>query len=163
MKTNKRIIISVILIAATVGWVCFIFGNSLKNAEQSSEQSSEICEILQEAADSLGLNIQIQSSVIRTLAHFGEFAILGMLLCADIIHIFVAPKDLSPWLLLVSPALSLAVAVTDEILQKFSDGRVCDVKDVLVDFSGALLGAAIVSAVFLLVKYKRSRKLLDQN
>ena len=155
---NKRTIISVLLIAATVGWLCFIFGNSLKNFAESSEQSSKVCEVLQEAADDLGLDIKIKSSVIRTLAHFCEFAVLGVLFCADIIHIFIIPKDLSPIFLALSPALSLAAAVIDELLQKLSYGRVCDIKDVIVDFSGALLGAAVISAVFLLLKCRMSKK-----
>ena len=34
----------------------------------------------------------------------------------------------------------MAVAVVDEILQLFSDGRAADVIDVVVDFSGAVAG-----------------------
>ena len=48
---------------------------------------------------------------------------------------------------------ALAVAVTDEILQMFSDGRVADVADVVVDFSGAVTGMLI----FILIEFVRRR------
>ena len=61
---------------------------------------------------------------IRKLAHFLEFAILGVILC----NVYAA----TGYILF----LGLAVAVSDEYIQLHSPGRSALVTDVILDFSG---------------------------
>jgi VanZ family protein len=49
----------------------------------------------------------------------------------------------------------LATAVIDEFIQYFSPGRSAEVRDVLLDFSGAFLGVLMVMLIISLIKFIR--------
>ena len=80
-----------LLSVASVAWVVFILANSLQTGEQSSVQSAEIVEKVQEIAQAIapesaianatGEEYDILHGMIRHCAHFMEFAVLGALLC----------------------------------------------------------------------------------
>ena len=69
---------------------------------------------------------------IRKLAHFLEFALLGLLLCRSFSACGVKNFTATGYILF----LGLLAAVVDEYIQSFSPGRGSMVKDVLLDFSG---------------------------
>lgn len=79
--------------------------------------------------------------IVRKLAHFTEFAILGMLLSGIVLVRFEKPDlyHLSYALLIV-----LAAAVIDESIQLFTPGRSSQVTDVLIDTSGGLAGIILL-------------------
>lgn len=114
-------------------FVGIIFYNSSLPLRQSSQLSGWVTALTQLLAQHL--DIQLTGDVehhIRKLAHFCEFALLGLLLC----HSFSAwgvPKLTATGYILF---LALLVAVIDEYIQAFSPGRASRVKDVLLDFSG---------------------------
>lgn len=157
-----RVLRIVIPLFLTLCWLGFIFGNSLKDAAASSEQSSQVHEIVNEVASSVGITEPISESTVRNMAHFTEFAVLGALLCLN-----VWAFELSPflskrrwdflWLLSAIPAAFL-LACLDEYLQTFSEGRACDFTDVLTDTEGAALGTLIFIALFLLLRITFGRK-----
>ncbi len=63
--------------------------------------------------------------------------------------------------LATSCAVCLLYAASDEIHQLFVPGRSGEVRDVMIDFSGAVLGIALSMLVFLLIcriKKKRTEK-----
>lgn len=157
MNKKIKILIGILLIAATVGWLCFIFANSLKTAEESSAQSSTVCQIIQSTTEAIGLKVKIKEAFVRNLAHFAEFAILNVLFCADLLYFFIIPKKLKMPYLSLSLAASLLMAFIDELIQKFTDGRAADILDVLVDFCGALTGALAVSLILLVIFLIRRR------
>lgn len=84
---------------------------------------------------------------IRKLAHFTEFALLG----AELFGLF----ERYP----LSVAHALFAAVADESLQIIS-GRSAEVKDVLLDFAGSLVGAALCLCLFYLSSRKKAKKKL---
>lgn len=116
--------------------VAFIFSNSLDDAARSSDKSGAVVAILQGIADVFFDNVIISENVIRTAAHFTEFALLGFCL------IFAVKTFTQKYIqnIFIAFFTALAVAVIDEILQLFSDGRAADVLDIVVDFSGAVAG-----------------------
>lgn len=79
---------------------------------------------------SLGTGLGTWDEVLRSLAHAGEFAVLGALLARALAL---------PWAAL---GLASLYAVTDEIHQSFVEGRAGTVSDWAIDTAGAALGVA---------------------
>lgn len=146
--TSRRklyVIISWVLVAAVM---IFIFLMSSANGEKSSDMSNSL---LMKIIELTGLDIS--SHFIRKAAHFSEFAVLSFLLSNAFFATFNTKK--SP---VIAFPLACVYAVTDELHQLFSDGRACSVKDMLIDSSGALLGAIIFSLIILIYIKKIERK-----
>ncbi|HEX5582385.1 VanZ family protein [Gaiella sp.] len=80
------------------------------------------------AVPSLGTGLGTWDLVLRKLAHFTEYAILGALL---------ARATRRSWVALVLAAL---YAASDEVHQTFVEGRHGAVRDVAIDTVGALVG-----------------------
>ena len=154
-----RISIPLILTAL---WIAFIWSNSLKNGVESGEDSGRVYTIVSKTTESLGLGTPISEHSIRKTAHFTEFAILGVLFCADLICLRAVCFDqkvyVSAPLLLCSIPASVLFASADEFLQNFSDGRGPSVKDVLIDTAGALCSTIIFIAVFILVRFIHKKR-----
>lgn len=80
----------------------------------------------------------------KLVGHMGLSAVLGFGIFGST---FLLTKR--KWLCAVlTPTLSIFYAAVSELIQKFTPGRVCALTDVLIDFLGAMTGAA---AGFLLV------------
>ena len=78
--------------------------------------------------------------LVRKTAHFSEYALMGFLW-----YLWLHRKRFAPLLAL---GLSAAYAASDELHQAFVPGRSCELRDVLVDTSGAACG---ILAAFLLL------------
>lgn len=136
-QNRKRLwnILLGMLLAATL---YFIWGNSLLSREDSSELSGGLLDMLMPLFRMLRLE-SIDEHVIRKLAHFGEFALLGLELAA----LFFLNRGRSLKSAFFSALCALGVASVDETLQFFSH-RAPMVKDVLLDLSGALTGILLL-------------------
>lgn len=114
-------------------FVGIIFYNSSLPLRQSSQLSGWVTALTQLLAQHL--DIRLTGDVehhIRKLAHFCEFALLGLLLCHSFSALGVSNRTATGYILF----LALFAAVLDEYIQSFSLGRASRVKDVLLDFSG---------------------------
>ncbi len=118
-----------ILLSATL---CFIWGNSLLPREDSTALSIGLFDRLKPFLRALRLEF-VDEHMLRKLAHFGEFALLGLELAA----LFFLNRGRSLRSACLSALCALAAASMDETIQMFSN-RSATVKDVLLDFSGAL-------------------------
>ncbi len=149
-----RKIVLIILLIATVLWTAFIFSNSLDNAEQSTEKSSTVTEVVNKIASAVGVDEEIPHSTVRDMAHFTEFAVLAFLLCADCAVALSERFDTRRWLYALCPSacvtLSFALACVDELMQRISVGRASQFSDVLLDTLGALSGTAVFAICYLL-------------
>lgn len=126
MKKNKLSIIPVII------WALIIFIMSSFNAEESANQSNFIVNII---ASIFNINnINLLSLIIRKLAHFTEYLILGVL----VINMFTKNNTKKPYIL--SILLCIIYATSDEIHQIFTPGRACQIKDILIDSIGSITG-----------------------
>lgn len=131
----------------------FIFSNSLKSGSASGHQSGRVLSILRPILDPNGhIPVETLHFFIRKLAHGTEFCMLAICLGGLLWSIYAAWGRTVPFLGLF---LALGVAVTDEFIQSFT-GRTSSVRDVLIDFSGALVGFLLVGAVFLLSRRLRT-------
>ena len=152
---KKRILV-IVALALTVVWAAFIFSNSLDSGTESGEKSGTVHKVVNEIAQSLGATEEIPESTIRTSAHFAEFALLGLLLTADLT--LLAPLSLSEPLSrrhalpLLSLPCSALMAVIDECIQYFSPGRAMQFFDVMIDVGGALCGILGFALCFFAVR-----------
>ena len=138
MKISKWTVLFLIL---TVWIVGFIFYNSMQNPVESEERSLAIVEHVQPILDAEGRMTQKAfNDMIRAFAHLAEFAMLGFSLGG----LFVSLQGRAKEKLIRNVLLVAAgVAIADEILQYFT-GRYTDIKDVLLDVLGALIGVLII-------------------
>ena len=136
-RNRKRLwnILLGILLALTL---CFIWGNSLLSREDSAELSGGLLDWLMPLFRALRLEF-IDEHVLRKLAHFGEFALLGL----ELAGLFFLNRGRSFKSVCLSALCALAAASADETIQLFS-GRAAMLKDVLLDFSGALTGILLL-------------------
>ncbi len=133
-------------------WLSFIWGNSLQTGEESGNISGG-------ALDFLGQFIPLFSPenpnghlLLRKLAHFSEFAILGILLCWNsAIH-----HRKSLHIVLSAFCLGVSAAAIDEGIQRFVPGRHGCITDVLIDSGGVLFGVGLLMLLIVLVqKYRK--------
>ena len=133
-------------LAAVVLVLCFIYGNSLQNGEESMQTSDAVVEVVKPIVDPKDqIEDETFSNIVRKLAHFTEFFLLGLALCG--VQIGVSAYPTLPRLRVSDALLFLLVcAVADEFLQSFT-GRTSSVRDVLIDFGGALCGMLLTMLV----------------
>lgn len=127
---------------ACIVWLAMIFRQSSMAAPESRAESNEVLLIFGQWLPFLTVRL------VRKLAHFGEFAILGFFLsqCLRSNPIF--------------PAFAgLVCALTDETIQLFVQGRSGQVSDVWVDFSGIAVAVAVCFLFRVIRRMRRKRAL----
>ncbi len=156
MKTAKRQrIILAVLAAVTLLITLFIWSNSLKDSKRSTSASDTVIDLIQPVLDSICKDAKQQSFFVRKLAHVSEFAALGI--AVAFLHRKYTQYTLHKSFYGFAVFYGLAAAVTDEFIQSFSD-RSDSVRDVLIDFSGYLIGALLVTGIFLIMDKKRGHR-----
>lgn len=128
--------------ALSLALVVFIFTRSLKPAELSGEESEAVTGFLRTILERF---IEIPEGdwdgVVRKIAHFCEFAALGF--CVK--GFAVSVGDLRGQAYRSLPLLAcLLTAICDELLQTLMPGRSCEVRDVVLDFIGAVAGVLVL-------------------
>lgn len=155
---NKRIVIRIILFVAIIFWMMVIFGFSAAEAEESQSMSDNITEIIVEGVydnyESMTSEVQTEiwnkvSFVVRKTGHFGEYAILGMLVSLFLMTFDNVRKNKKRFV--VAVAFCAIYAITDEVHQGFVDGRSPMVMDVCIDSAGSLCGTVFVLIVWKIV------------
>lgn len=131
----------------TVLFLLFIFGNSLQDGAVSGLRSGRAVRILQSFVDWVHFPLTVSELVIRKLAHFLEYFGLGLLLGLNV-------RAVTPnwWARIFMPLFfGLLVPVLDEGLQLLIPGRSGEVRDVLIDFSGVLVGLLVITPLLALL------------
>lgn len=149
----------------TVIWMSFIFGMSAQTGEESSETSGRVIDIVAEVVvpgfsdmtdaekDAVRENL---SFPIRKLAHFTEYAVLGVLLTASVA--FSGKKtSVTCRKLTVSLSVGWLYAISDELHQKLVSGRAGMITDVFIDGSGVLVGCAAFALLLLFILKRVNR------
>lgn len=149
MKSEKKKwILRILLTLSTVAFIGWIFSNSLKTAAESTVQSSFVKELVENFFNALvpGRDIEISEHVIRKLAHFCEYALMGFLL----FFTYLSYTRRKLWFFIPS-LVGIVIPFCDEGLQFFSDGRAPSFGDVGIDISGAAFGFLCAWAVYFVV------------
>ena len=126
--------------------IIFCFSN--QTATDSSETSGGLIKLISEL-----FGVELSSLIIRKSAHAIEF---GGLCFAFNFSYFASYLKFCPLLSLIS---TVFYATSDEIHQYFVDGRACQVRDVFIDFCGALIITVVISVIyFVYIKIKSKRE-----
>ena len=151
---NRRSIGTVLLLLAVLAALAFIWGNSLDSAVESSLKSGRMRELIQPLLELLVGQGNVTDHLVRKLAHFTEFAVLGALLLLLTAAAFrVRLQSVVNCLFFLTLA-----ALTDETIQIFT-GRGPQVQDVWLDVAGGTAGLlAMLALVWLLRGLFRPRK-----
>lgn len=124
-------------------WMILIFIMSSFNSTESSNQSGFIVNIISGIFNIN--NIELLSLIIRKLAHFTEYFILGILTY----NMFDSYNKKA----YISIIICILYAISDEIHQIFVPGRSCQIMDITIDTLGSLLG------IYLLLFIKKKHKI----
>ena len=158
----------------TLLMMIFIFFQSSLPADTSQEESDIIVRFLSRLIDR---DAELLSFIVRKLAHFTEYPLLGVFISLTakeqynkkryreeqhsekhyhdehfhkgqfLIRIFIIPL-----------IFGVLYAASDEIHQRFVQGRSCELRDVLIDTCGVLLGVLIVNICQHLIARKKKLK-----
>ncbi len=129
-KTKRAMALCMALLACNL---LFIWGNSLMPASVSGAFSQWLRDLLGEASSG---GAGQSDGLLRKIAHFAEFASLGMLLS----WLFAMLKERKQTVVQLAAACGCMVACADEMLQHFAPGRAPRLTDVGIDTAGVLAG-----------------------
>ncbi len=170
-KENKRYFIAVIILTSLAVIVnAFIIVQSCLNGARSTESSGFVVNLLKTIINAISPNaindgnIETFSGVIRKLVgHFGLFLVSG-LLTSSALYLWI--KELSWYknylFLCISLGFGFLLAGLTEIIQLFVPNRSGEFTDVLIDFSGYILGLGIIVLIaFLIYRHKKNREIKE--
>ena len=156
------------LLILTIGWMCFIFYQGSRQLSDSYHNSDIVVNKVVSLIENLYEKVNPNSSkvitskrrvklayLIRKSAHFFEYGALAALLMI----VFYLLKQSSLNRVIYSLFITLLCAVMDEFYQSFIN-RGSRVQDIIIDFSGALVGTIFVvigMKIFTKIKIKKER------
>ncbi len=162
LTIKKDRIITIVFALLSLMWMMFIFSLSHDTATESSQMSQSITETIVEIIKpeirtmkepQKQSFIDSMEKIIRKLAHASVFMVLGILVSITLISYV---KN-SAFVLVSGFAFCVFYAITDEVHQLFVQGRSGEMRDVLIDSAGSLLGMVLVFLsiyIFKKVKYR---------
>lgn len=140
-KTNFQKAYFYISLIIVFALFILIFCLSHEDGKESTETSGWFTTLL-----NFLLPFPVTENVVRTLAHFSEFACLSFFMN----NLFVSKKEkLCP---VIACTLSFIYAITDEIHQIFVPGRACQFQDMMVDLAGIISGMAVYAIIYIIIK-----------
>lgn len=152
MRLKKAL--AAIFSVLTFSWSCVIWSFSFASAEISGEQSTEVTGLINKL---LGFLFEggLSDAVVRKLAHFAEFAVLGAFVFLMLWAFSLRKLDNRTFLLLI---ISAFVAGVDEGIQLGSPGRAFRISDILLDISGAVTAFLILELIVFVSKRIKNKK-----
>lgn len=157
LKFKKNLIFKRILFIIMILTTFYIIFNfSAQDGEESGSLSKKITEVIVNLISKIK-NMDISTKlyyierlhpIIRKMAHFGiytivGFSVMGFMCTFDIRNVFK---------FLVSFAIGVTYAITDEIHQYFIPGRAASAVDVCIDSAGVLIGIFILITMIVFVE-----------
>ena len=160
MKKNiERIILLILLL----GTMTIIFGFSSQDGKESGNISKKITEqivkripqIQEKEQEEKEIIINKKEKVIRKIAHFSIYTVVGILVMAFISTYQIKEKDR----IIISTIIGIIYACSDEIHQSFVPGRSPMITDVMIDTMGVILGILLITTIKLIIqKYQEKLK-----
>jgi len=145
-----------VLWAIVFFWMIVIFCFSAQPAPESARLSGGITEFVVSSIVSNFDNLtryeqhvitRDASFIIRKAAHMSIFAILGLFTMLAVNQtaktVTLQKMQKKQTQSLIALGIGILYAISDELHQRFVPGRSCELRDVLIDVSGACVGIAI--------------------
>ncbi len=139
-----------VLFAAILIQAAIITAFSAQGGEASNAASLAILNKSEKIIGKVDEEVFNLHRFIRKAAHLYNFAVIGMLVFCSWYCICRDRKKLVLWSL-----MGLLTAIFDEVHQSFIPGRSARVGDVLIDFSGTLVGICFLYAVIRILFRKK--------
>lgn len=158
MQNWRKPKLSVFFWIAAAVWCGVLFYFSGQNGAESSELSLRVTRFVLRALPFLPYTVEELNPILRDIAHFSIFAVEGFLLGSAMMTL-LPERFMGGMLAVMSCAI---VAVLNEYHQSFTEGRTCEVNDMLLDSGGALAGvlfsALLLSLLFRILRRNADRK-----
>lgn len=150
-KSIKMNLLRAFLIICLLGTFFMIFGFSSQNAEESGGLSEKVTITVTKNVKKIQNLEQTEKekvlsrieTVIRKIAHFSIYTLVGFLLMAIFSTYNLNDKNR----ILASLAIGVIYASSDEIHQRFVAGRSGQITDVMIDTMGVTLGILLVMLI----------------
>ena len=144
----KKNIIRAVLLILVIVISSIIFGFSAQDGETSGGISKGVITIIADVfnlnGDTRNIFIEKGEGVIRKLAHFGIYTLLGLASMGFIATFNLKRKNQ----ILITTVWGFLYASTDELHQMFINGRNASFLDVLLDTSGVIFGILLIIIYF---------------
>lgn len=158
----KKNILRIILILLLLGTFYIIFGFSSQDGEKSGSISRRITEKIATFIPQIQKENEIEKEnimntmerIIRKMAHFSIYAVVGLLLMALVSTYNIKEKNR----LIISLTTGIIYATSDEIHQSFVPGRSPMITDVVIDTMGVILGILLIILGKKIIKKYRENK-----
>ena len=144
---ERRILQKTILLLLSAATIGFIFSNSMETIPESSAKSEELLCVLTPALELFIGKGNATNHLIRKLAHYAEFFVLGTELC-----LLCSLLKKKVWGLFAG----LCTALTDETIQILYE-RGAQLQDVWLDFSAVVTSAVLVFLCGVITKRGKDR------
>jgi VanZ family protein len=143
---NARKHTKLIIPLLTLVWIFVIFSFSLQNGSISNLQSGVITRYIHTLLSNININLELTllSLIIRKLAHFTEFFILGCLVRQSSFDL--KRNDLLFYIFLIP--------ILDEFIQSFIPDRAMSVMDMGIDSFGIVTGIITISIIHRIIQKK---------
>lgn len=158
----KKNILRIILILLLLGTFYIIFGFSSQDGEKSGSISRRITEKIATFIPQIQKENEIEKEnimntmerIIRKMAHFSIYTVVGLLLMALVSTYNIKEKNR----LIISLTTGIIYATSDEIHQSFVPGRSPMITDVVIDTMGVILGILLIILGKKIIKKYRKNK-----
>lgn len=165
MKKKDKFIwaIKIFIIVLAIAFNVFIIVNSCLDANQSSNESGKLVNFLVNIINSIKpdaineSNIDIFSSVIRKLVgHFLAFTVSGVSTTLSVKFLYFDFKKKFTIFLFISCSFGLFLAILTECIQLFVPGRSGEIRDILIDFGGYIIGYLVIALITYFINKKNT-------
>lgn len=161
MFSKSAILSRWIPVCMTLLCVCSIYLFSRQNAADSTAVSSGLIRHLLgwihgiSPKDVSYHEIRQYSFLIRKMAHFSIYTLLGLCTCWTAHGFFKKYPALIAW------GFCTIYAASDEFHQLFVSGRSGSFRDICIDSSGAAFGVLLITGIYCLIRRHRRKKSLQ--
>lgn len=132
-------------------WTLFIWGNSIRTATQSAQQSGTVLMWVAPMLRGWEIPMEVGHTLLRKLAHVSEYGLLGSLWATEL---WLGRYDQRGRCVAIRLGFCMLTAFLDETIQLFVPGRSGEVRDIWIDTSGALLGILVVCMIGYVINRK---------
>lgn len=163
----KHLVFTVIVGLLSISINVFIIIQASLDGVSSTESSSHIVNFLKTiintfAHDAINeSNIDAFSGIIRKLVgHFGLFLVSALLFSWWVYLMRIYIKFFERYIgLIISLVFGLTLASLTELIQIYTPGRSGELRDILIDYSGYIIGTGIILLIiFIIYKVKEKKE-----
>ena len=168
MKKGSKLywFITIVVIILAIAINGYIIMHSCLDAAESTKASQGVVEVAEDVVNTVRPETitpenhdSFASFIRKAIGHFGLFVVSG-LLTPLALYLSLSPFSWAKHYINVmfSLAVGLFMGILTESIQLSVPGRSGEIKDVLIDFSGYLLGTLIIGLILFLVIRKLRKK-----